>query len=605
MSDFQEKSLNENVVFQPLDETCPQFLYSEREREAVERLLSGGPEAFYSSIGPELSSCFLSPEEVSQMSSSVQSYRSNEPQVKDQHGFETSFDSENFCSTYDPTMPDMPVPNLELGWPQKPTWVLNNSVKVYSSSPAEGQLQVREVIRQILQTARTVIAIVTDQLTDNTIIFDLHTAASRGVPVYIILNQRSLQGNFTLNRLRHPNIKTRILGGKTFCSRTGRMVVGDVKSNFILVDLETVIHGSYSLTWSDVHLHRQLITVLRGQIIDSFDQEFRILFAESLPVPDTWIVPAATHACMPHQATDSSQLQLLKDLSAESELSNPPSPPPDVLLDWEAMGVVHKDSGHSASLLNEQNGNIAEKMLHLEINEAKPAKERLPCNEHLEERKSNAQVTSEPTRLPVSDGIKRPEHTKERSISRERSLEKQPNQHERAVTRIDVPPDPINSYPYKRRTPTRMESFSEEDKNTDNHSSSTNTDSTREKKPLIVRVPHNGNFSSLSDIMRRLKRGTPGVHKRGMNSTMSDQTQSMWDLSTQSDREVPVPRFLTGFNPEHMTPALVLMRKRNDELKSSINRPSAKFTPAERPRSSTLNSSIYLRNLSNSKESTL
>ncbi|MEQ2183473.1 hypothetical protein GOODEAATRI_032950, partial [Goodea atripinnis] len=49
-----------------------------------------------------------------------------------------------------------------------------------------------------------VIAIVTDQLTDNAIIFDLHTAASRGVPVYIILNQRSLQGNFTLNRLRHP-----------------------------------------------------------------------------------------------------------------------------------------------------------------------------------------------------------------------------------------------------------------------------------------------------------------------------------------------------------------------------------------------------------------
>lgn len=49
-----------------------------------------------------------------------------------------------------------------------------------------------------------VVAIVTDRLTDCTIIGDLHNAASRGVPVYIILNQRSIQENFTLNRLRHP-----------------------------------------------------------------------------------------------------------------------------------------------------------------------------------------------------------------------------------------------------------------------------------------------------------------------------------------------------------------------------------------------------------------
>lgn len=49
-----------------------------------------------------------------------------------------------------------------------------------------------------------VIAIVTDRLTDGAIIGDLHNAASRGVPVYIILNQRSIQESFTLNRLRHP-----------------------------------------------------------------------------------------------------------------------------------------------------------------------------------------------------------------------------------------------------------------------------------------------------------------------------------------------------------------------------------------------------------------
>lgn len=49
-----------------------------------------------------------------------------------------------------------------------------------------------------------VIAIVTDRLTDGAVIKDLHNAASRGVPVYIILNQRSIQENFMLNRLRQP-----------------------------------------------------------------------------------------------------------------------------------------------------------------------------------------------------------------------------------------------------------------------------------------------------------------------------------------------------------------------------------------------------------------
>lgn len=49
-----------------------------------------------------------------------------------------------------------------------------------------------------------VIAIVTDRLTDNLIISDLCIAASRGVPVYIILNQRSAQDKDPPHKLRHP-----------------------------------------------------------------------------------------------------------------------------------------------------------------------------------------------------------------------------------------------------------------------------------------------------------------------------------------------------------------------------------------------------------------
>lgn len=615
MSNSQEQSLNENVVFFPVNESSPQFLHSEREREAVERLLSGGPEVFYSSIGPELSSCFLSPEEVSQISSWAQNYHFNEPPVEDQNGIEGSFDSEDFGSTYDPYHWDMPVPSLELGWPENPPLVPKNSVEVHSSPPAEGQLQIREVIRRLLQAAKSVIAVVTDQLTDNAIIFDLHIAASRGVPVYIILNQRSLQENFTLNRLKHPNIRVRVLGGKTFCSRTGKMVVGEMKDKFILVDLEAVIHGSYSLTWTDAHLHRQLITVLRGPVVDTFDKEFRVLFADSVPVADTWGVKAGIQAYKPHLAKDFSQLGLQQQLSDESELTNPPSPPADVLLDWEAMGVVHRDSSRPASLLGLHKENVVENTPLMDINKDTPTVDRFTHNEDIVGNRrriyentspvtagvavkvktiNNTEVQS--TNPPATELAKRPERTIERSTSRELSLEKKPNKHEKIVSRIDVPPEPTNRFYSKRSSLYRMESFSEENR-TNNVSPMEPTSASTEKKPLILRVPHQGNFSSLSDIMRRLKRGTPALFRRGVNSTMSDRTQSMMDLSQNSNdgRQDSVPRFLTSLNPDQMTPALVLMKKRNDEAKAALNRSPANFLPTERPRSSTLNAGVYLK----------
>lgn len=42
---------------------------------------------------------------------------------------------------------------------------------------------------------------------------------------------------------------------------------------------------------------------------------------------------------------------------------------------------------------------------------------------------------------------------------------------------------------------------------------------------------------------------------------------------------------LQGFDPEYMTPALALMKKRNDELKPSLYRTPKNFLPKERPRS--------------------
>uniref|UniRef100_A0AAQ6AQ39 Scaffolding anchor of CK1 domain-containing protein n=1 Tax=Amphiprion ocellaris TaxID=80972 RepID=A0AAQ6AQ39_AMPOC len=359
MSDSQEQSLDENAVFLPVDESSPEFLHCEREREAVERLLSAGPEAFYSSIGTECSGCFLSSEEVSQITSWAQNYDFNH--LQQENAVESSTDVEDFSSTYFPCHSDMPTPNLELGWPEKNNWVPQGSVTVHTSPPAEGQPPVREVIRRHLQKASQVIAIVTDRLTDGAIIGDLYNVASRGVPVYIILNQRSIQENFTLNRLRHPNMRVRVLGGTSFCSRTGRMVFGEMKNKFLLVDLETVIHGSYSLTWTDAHLHRQLITVLSGPVVDAFDREFRILFAASLPVPNTWRV-TGTNAHVNHQLKDFPPLRFQKQVSLEPDIFSPPSPPADFLMDWEAMGVVQRDGSLLGNSLGQHEETVDKEM---------------------------------------------------------------------------------------------------------------------------------------------------------------------------------------------------------------------------------------------------
>lgn len=152
MPNSREQSLDEDVVFLPVSESSPQFIYCEKERRAVERLLSSGPEAFYSSIGTELPGCFLSPEEVCQISSWAQDYRFKPPPEVTQ----SSTPLEDFSSTYFPPNSDIPTPDLELGWPEKDPWPVKGNVTVHTNPPAEGDPPIREIIRRHLQQASKV-----------------------------------------------------------------------------------------------------------------------------------------------------------------------------------------------------------------------------------------------------------------------------------------------------------------------------------------------------------------------------------------------------------------------------------------------------------------
>lgn len=92
----------------------------------------------------------------------------------------------------------------------------------------------------------------------------------------------------------------------------------------------------------DAHLHRQLITVIRGPVVESFDREFRILFAASLPAPDTGKALGMLHIDVNHHLKDFSGPRFQKQHLLDPEIMNPPSPPVDTHLDWEALGVVKR-----------------------------------------------------------------------------------------------------------------------------------------------------------------------------------------------------------------------------------------------------------------------
>ncbi len=96
-----------------------------------------------------------------------------------------------------------------------------------------------------------------------------------------------------------------------------------------------------SFSWSDAHLHRQLVTVVSGRVVESFDREFRILYAASLPIPDAW--KTGKPATEPKTLKKVQPLNINKVELTEC-ISSPPPPPTNSTLDWEAMGVIQRYS---------------------------------------------------------------------------------------------------------------------------------------------------------------------------------------------------------------------------------------------------------------------
>uniref|UniRef100_A0A8D0D539 Family with sequence similarity 83 member Fb n=1 Tax=Sander lucioperca TaxID=283035 RepID=A0A8D0D539_SANLU len=184
-------------------------------------------------------------------------------------------------------MSDTEVPPLDIGWPSGGLFKGITRVAVHTHPPKENGPHIKEVVRRLIQGANKVIAIVMDMLTDVQILQDLMNAAClRSVAVYILLDNQAVPhfldicSRLQIGSQHLRNIRTRTLQGIGFSLSFGRLP-GSLCNKYMLVDGDKVMFGSYSFSWCTSRMDRNMITVMTGQVVDFFDQDFRELYAIS------------------------------------------------------------------------------------------------------------------------------------------------------------------------------------------------------------------------------------------------------------------------------------------------------------------------------------
>ncbi|XP_075952013.1 protein FAM83D [Anarhichas minor] len=272
-----------------------QEVYNERHRLALEELLSGGLDNFLDFLGKERIPNFLSDDEMQRIRSAAVPPRCVSFHGEDQ-ALEQSLGSSMDCSTvtYFPEVSDVEPPVLEIGWPGFTAGSyrgVTRAVAHFQPSYGDCIYSCKEAARRMIKSATEVIAIVTDSLTDLDIFKDLQEACSlRKVPVYILLDQSCAPAflkmcknvGVRLDDLRQMRVRT--ITGTTYYMRSGARITGEVHERFMLIDGNRVATGSYRYNWTDGKLNSSNLIELSGQITEKFDEEFRILYAQSLPM---------------------------------------------------------------------------------------------------------------------------------------------------------------------------------------------------------------------------------------------------------------------------------------------------------------------------------
>ncbi|KAK2817276.1 hypothetical protein Q5P01_025467 [Channa striata] len=293
----QVQCLDDHHVNWRVSESKPEFFYSEDQRLALEALISGGHDAFRDYTSKHGVREFLSDPELERIKRAAEAYRpGHEHHQKPETpgpGNTTPGSGEEpgdgeVSLQYWPDRSEASVAELDLGWPESISYRGVTRVTVHTQPPVEGHTHIKEVVRKSIASAQRVIAVVMDVFTDVDIFRDLLDAGfKRRVPVYIIIDIAavpcflSMCGRADMHRGHLKNLRVRCCGGVEFFTRSAQKVRGSLSQKFLLVDGDRAISGSYSFTWTSSRLDRNLITVITGQAVETFDLQFRELYLMS------------------------------------------------------------------------------------------------------------------------------------------------------------------------------------------------------------------------------------------------------------------------------------------------------------------------------------
>lgn len=267
--------------------------HNEAARLATDALLELGESEYRRVLSEERELNFLSPLEIHYISQ----HAASRPGAADSHGAgvpERDFGdgdavSELTSGTYFPMMSDEEPPMLELGWPDNKARYGPSETQIYFQR--DKSHNIKDLVRSLINKANKVIAVVMDVFTDVDLLCDLMEASNkRRVPVYILLDQKNLE-HFTdmctaldVNNTHLSHMRIRSVCGDTYCTKSGKKFSGQVLEKFMIIDCEEVIAGSYSFTWLSAQVHSNMVMHFSGRIVDSFDREFRCLYADSLVI---------------------------------------------------------------------------------------------------------------------------------------------------------------------------------------------------------------------------------------------------------------------------------------------------------------------------------
>ncbi|XP_058424299.1 protein FAM83F [Diceros bicornis minor] len=289
MAESQLGCLDEAHVNERVSEAQAAFYYCERRRAALEALLGGGEQAYRERVQKERLRDFLSSQERQALRAAWSPYEDAAPAARGKSKAKAKAPAEPSESlAYWPDRSDTEVPPLDLGWTDTGFYRGVSRVTLFTHPPKEEKApHLKQVVRQMIQQAQKVVAVVMDLFTDGDIFQDIVDAASkRRVPVYIILDEAGVKyflemcQGLELADFRIRNIRVRSVTGVGFYMPMGK-IKGTLSSKFLMVDGEKVATGSYRFTWSSSYVDRNLLLILTGQNVEPFDVEFRELYAIS------------------------------------------------------------------------------------------------------------------------------------------------------------------------------------------------------------------------------------------------------------------------------------------------------------------------------------